>query len=72
MGDISVEMNTFTGPQEIIVAGVGESPPNFEASWVKREVLQKGVARSPCPQPRYRNCRSGWLWQILAGSLGLC
>jgi len=41
MGDISVEMNTFTGPQEIIVAGVGESPPNFEASWVKREVLQK-------------------------------
>jgi tetratricopeptide (TPR) repeat protein len=41
MGDVSVEMNTFTGPQEIIVAGVGESPPNFEASWVKREVLQR-------------------------------
>ncbi|PZO35465.1 MAG: hypothetical protein DCF17_18625 [Shackletoniella antarctica] len=40
MGDVSVEMNSFPGPQEIIVAGVGEPPPNFAATWVCREAVQ--------------------------------
>ncbi|MGB6017744.1 MAG: tetratricopeptide repeat protein, partial [Nodosilinea sp.] len=40
VGDVSVAMNLSTGPQEIIVAGVGESPPNFAATWVSREAVQ--------------------------------
>ncbi|MBD2108529.1 tetratricopeptide repeat protein [Nodosilinea sp. FACHB-13] len=40
IGDVSVEMKSYIGPQEIIVSGVGESPPNFEATWVNREAVQ--------------------------------
>ena len=37
--DVNLEMRS-DGPREIIVAGVGEPPPNFAASWVERDAVQ--------------------------------
>ena len=36
-------MNSVVVSQEIIVTGVGESPPNYEASWVERQAVQSAL-----------------------------